>query len=319
MASLRIYLFLFCAILLMKGKVSSGVRVTLLKSAVAKGAVCLDGSAPAYQFDEGFGEGVSNWLVHLQGGAWCESPEECMKRTHNRYGLGSSFRIKRGKFKGILSKKQEYNPNFYNWNRVLVKYCDGSSFTGNAETFYQGTKLYLRGARIFDAIVEDLLTRGMHNASNALLSGSSAGGLASILNCDKFRGFLPLTTKVKCISDGGYFIHAKDVYGEYQFQKGMFDRVVSLHGSVKNLPQECTSKIEPSLCFYPQFVAPFIRTPLFILNSAYDSFQIENILALTNADVDHSWVGCQYNIEKCSSSEIKILEGHSRKLLNICS
>lgn len=28
--------------------------------------VCLDGSAPAYQFDEGFGEGVNNWLVHLE-------------------------------------------------------------------------------------------------------------------------------------------------------------------------------------------------------------------------------------------------------------
>ncbi|KAK8939840.1 hypothetical protein KSP40_PGU016882 [Platanthera guangdongensis] len=42
----------------------------------------------------------------------------------------------------------------------------------------------------------------------ALLSGCSAGGLASILHCDKFRDLLPATTKVKCFSDAGFFIDA---------------------------------------------------------------------------------------------------------------
>ena len=43
----------------------------------------------------------------------------------------------------------------------------------------------------------------------ALLSGCSAGGLATILHCDEFRGFFPQTTKVKCLSDAGLFL---DVY-----------------------------------------------------------------------------------------------------------
>ena len=41
----------------------------------------------------------------------------------------------------------------------------------------------------------------------AFLSGSSAGGLASILHCDSFRALIPCGAKVKCLSDAGYFIN----------------------------------------------------------------------------------------------------------------
>jgi hypothetical protein len=43
--------------------------------------------------------------------------------------------------------------------------------------------------------------------TQALLSGCSAGGLAAILNCDKFRSLLSTSTRVKCVSDAGYFPH----------------------------------------------------------------------------------------------------------------
>lgn len=42
----------------------------------------------------------------------------------------------------------------------------------------------------------------------ALLSGCSAGGLASILHCDEFKDLFPSTTKVKCLSDAGLFLDA---------------------------------------------------------------------------------------------------------------
>lgn len=41
----------------------------------------------------------------------------------------------------------------------------------------------------------------------AILSGCSAGGLSSILHCDNFKSLLPSTTKVKCLSDAGFFIN----------------------------------------------------------------------------------------------------------------
>ncbi|KAJ8526637.1 hypothetical protein K7X08_029114 [Anisodus acutangulus] len=60
----------------------------------------------------------------------------------------------------------EQNPEFYNWNRVRVKYCDGSFFTGDVEQVDAENKLFFRGARIFKAIMEDLWSKGMRNAEN---------------------------------------------------------------------------------------------------------------------------------------------------------
>ncbi|MFS7969208.1 putative pectinacetylesterase/NOTUM [Helianthus anomalus] len=37
------------------------------------------------------------------------------------------------RFSGVFSKKQSQNPGFYNWNRVIMRYCDGASFTGDVE------------------------------------------------------------------------------------------------------------------------------------------------------------------------------------------
>ncbi|KAM7490931.1 hypothetical protein LguiA_033852 [Lonicera macranthoides] len=317
MENTKLYV-LVCFVILLESQ-ALAADITYLESAKAKGAVCLDGSAPAYQFDKGVGEGANNWLVHLEGGGWCTSPESCHNRTRFQSGLGSSKLMQKRPFTGILSNKKVKNTNFYNWNRVFVRYCDGASFTGDVEKVHPKYNVYFRGARIFDAIVQDLLAKGMKCGSNALLSGSSAGGLAAILHCDKFRDLLPTSIKVKCVSDAGYFVHVKDVSGGYHFQETYFDRVVKTHGSSKNLPRSCTSKMNHSLCFYPQFVAPQIRTPLFIINSFYDMYQISNILATTKNRPNGPWFKCQYQISKCSPQQIKILKDFRLQFLNAIS
>lgn len=40
----------------------------------------------------------------------------------------------------------------------------------------------------------------------ALLSGCSAGGLASFLHCQNFTNYLPENASVKCLSDAGFFL-----------------------------------------------------------------------------------------------------------------
>eukprot|EP00268_Persea_americana_P008973 TRINITY_DN13528_c0_g1_i1.p1 TRINITY_DN13528_c0_g1~~TRINITY_DN13528_c0_g1_i1.p1 ORF type:complete len:210 (+),score=42.15 TRINITY_DN13528_c0_g1_i1:242-871(+) len=182
------------------------VGITYVGNAVAKGAVCLDGSPPAYHMDKGFGAGVNNWLVHFEGGGWCNNVSTCLNRKSTR--LGSSTKMaKEIDFSGLLSNKEKFNPDFYNWNRIKVRYCDGSSFTGDVEQVDPATNLHFRGARVWLAIIDDLLAKGMSKAENALLSGCSAGGLTSILHCDNFRSLLPVGTKVKCLADAGYFIN----------------------------------------------------------------------------------------------------------------
>ncbi|KAB2070471.1 hypothetical protein ES319_A08G157800v1 [Gossypium barbadense] len=279
------------------------VPITYVQSAVAKGAVCLDGTPPAYHWDKGYGTGINSWLIQLEGGGWCNNVSSCLVRKNTH--LGSSKRmVKQIPFSGILNKKRIFNPDFYNWNRIKVRYCDGSSFTGDVAAVNPVANLHFRGARVWLAVMEDLLSKGMRNAENAILSGCSAGGLASILHCDSFRALLPMGTKVKCISDAGYFINTRDVSGGHYIQT-FFDQLVATHGSAKNLLPSCTSRMKPGLCFFPQYIAQQIRTPLFIINAAYDSWQIRNILAPGIADPHGHWESCKLDLKNCLPSQIK--------------
>ncbi|KDP28068.1 hypothetical protein JCGZ_19476 [Jatropha curcas] len=309
------WLNLLACLLLFVSKIEGlYVGITYVRNAVAKGAVCLDGSPPAYHLDKGFGTGINNWLVHFEGGGWCNNVTTCLSRKNTRLGSSKQMATQIA-FSGILNNRRQFNPDFYNWNRVKIRYCDGSSFTGDVQKVNPATNLHFRGARIWLAVVEDLLAKGMKNAENALLSGCSAGGLASILHCDSFQALLPMGTNVKCLSDAGYFINVRDVSGAPHIQN-YFNEVVSLHGSAKNLPLSCTSRLKPALCFFPQYVVQQIRTPLFILNAAYDSWQIKNILAPGVADPHGAWKGCKLDISNCSLLQLKTMQDFRLQFLN---
>ncbi|KAK4800920.1 hypothetical protein SAY86_021407 [Trapa natans] len=293
------------------------VQITYLTEAIAKGAVCLDGSPPAYHFSEGFGAGVNNWLVFFEGGGWCSSVADCLARRDTRLG-SSNYMDKELSFSGIFSNMQNYNPDFYNWNKVKVRYCDGASYTGDVEAVDPKTNLHFRGARIFQAVIDNLMSRGMNNAENTILAGCSAGGLAAILNCDRFRDLIPAKTKVKCFADAGYFINAKTVSGASHIEE-VYGQVVATHDSAKNLPTSCTSRMEPGLCFFPQNVISQIQTPIFILNAAYDSWQVKNILAPGVGDPTGVLRTCKLNIDKCSSNQLNILQDYRMQFLNALS
>jgi hypothetical protein len=36
-------------------------------------------------------------------------------------------------FTGVLSNNASQNPDFYNWNKVRLRYCDGASFAGDSQ------------------------------------------------------------------------------------------------------------------------------------------------------------------------------------------
>ncbi|KAF5204433.1 Pectin acetylesterase [Thalictrum thalictroides] len=204
------------------------VPLTLIYGADAKGAVCLDGTLPGYHLHPGYGSGANSWLIQLEGGGWCNTIRNCVYRKTTRRG-SSTYMEKNLPFTGILSSKAEENPDFFNWNRVKLRYCDGASFSGDGQD--EASKLNFRGQRIWLAGMEDLMSKGMSRATEALLSGCSAGGLASILHCDEFRELFPATTKVKCLSDAGFFLDAIDVSGGHTL-RNMFEGVVRLQFSL---------------------------------------------------------------------------------------
>ncbi|KAK6158586.1 hypothetical protein DH2020_005900 [Rehmannia glutinosa] len=285
---------------------ASFVNITLSESAVSKGAVCLDGSPPAYAFDKGFGSGANNWLVFLEGGGWCDTTDDCLIKVKKSPSTSSTKNAPAASFGGILSPEQTINPDFYNWNRVYIRYCDGSSFIGDVEAVDSETNLHYRGSRIFSAVIDELLEKGLKNAQNAILVGNSAGGLATMLHCDRFRALIPNAKRVKCISDSGFFIHGKDLpnaSGREQY----FARTMALHGVAEFLPTSCTSRMDPSLCFFPEYLVGDIQTPLFLLNSAFDRYQISVTLKPYPADKP-GWESCTNHTETCTPGQLQIIK-----------
>ncbi|KAF5959022.1 hypothetical protein HYC85_000231 [Camellia sinensis] len=199
-------------------------------------------------------------LQKEQGGGWCNNVTTCLARKNTC--LGSSKQMANQLvFSGLLSNLQKFNPDFYNWNRIKVMYCDGSSFTGAVEAVNPATNLHFR---IFAAVIEDLLAKRMKNAANvcvvhiyvayslspsssslslflitpktqfeqAIISGGSAGGLTFILHCDNFRALLSIGTKVKFLLDAAYFINTKDVSGTQHIEAFCND-VVTTHVTLR--------------------------------------------------------------------------------------
>ncbi|XP_023908538.1 pectin acetylesterase 10 [Quercus suber] len=288
------------------------VGLTLINGAAAKGAVCLDGTLPGYHLHRGYGSGAKSWLIQLEGGGWCDSIRSCVYRKNTRHG-SSTYMERQIQFSGILSNKAEENPDFFNWNRVKLRYCDGASFSGDSQ--YKVGQLHFRGQRIWLAAMEDLMSKGMRHASQALLSGCSAGGLASILHCDEFRGLFPWTTKVKCLSDGGLFLDTIDVSGRRTL-RSMFRGVVWLQGVKKSLPWSCANHLNPTLCFFPQHLIADIKTPLFLVNAAYDMWQIQASLVPPSADPHGHWHACRKNYAHCTLSQIQFFQGFRNQMLN---
>ncbi|KAL1551313.1 [Wnt protein] O-palmitoleoyl-L-serine hydrolase [Salvia divinorum] len=270
------------------------VPLTLLKSAISKGAVCLDGSAPAYSYVEGSGNGSSSWMVYLEGGAWCYTLSDCQARSITPFG-SSKFMKPYTNFSDIMDLNCTSYPDFCTWHKVYIHYCDGSSFM--SDILHLKANLSFRGARIFNVMMQEMLGKGMGNAKEAMLVGSSAGGLATMLHCDKFRNLFPNTSRVKCISDSGFFLYGKDLHAHI-IRKYYYGGVVKTHELANALPTTCTSKMDLNLCLFPEYFAGDIQTPLFILESAFDSFQVRYVVGFTSC----------VRLTTCNSTEIELMK-----------
>ncbi|KAG5133124.1 hypothetical protein JHK82_024312 [Glycine max] len=84
------------------GRTSVMVGLTVIQSAAGKGAVCLDGTLPAYHLHRGYGSGANSWIVNLEGGGWCNDVRSCVYRKKTQRG-SSTCMEKQIPFTGILS------------------------------------------------------------------------------------------------------------------------------------------------------------------------------------------------------------------------
>ena len=273
------------------------IKYYKIPNAEKLGAVCMDGSGPGYYMRRGFGSAKDKWIVHLHGGAWCYSPKTCLKRRNSLLGSTKHWYAEQigNFFHGILSDNTALNPNFHDWNVVVQSYCDGGLFSGNRlkPFIYKGKKMYFRGRPILTAMLEDLKRQGIVNASDIILSGTSAGGLAVILQGDYMRSRLPRAAKVRGLVDAGFFLDAPSKSGE-NIARNQFKGIYFLHHP--RLRKKCLLKHkhnESYLCLFPENTVKYTKVPTFFVSPLYDHWQLSELQGLN----------CVYNNDKCKPEE----------------
>jgi hypothetical protein len=172
----------------------------LTDAATKTDAKCLDGTPAIYYHAKGFGSGANKWFVHQQGGGWCYSLEDCLGRSKGSLGSTAKDPKTRTLNGGYMSWDNVSNPLMWNWNKVELRYCDGASVSGDkvGTTTVGGKPLNFRGRAILDAEIDSILNvNGMKSATDVIVSGCSAGGLATFLHCDYWADAISKATTLE--------------------------------------------------------------------------------------------------------------------------
>ena len=273
-----------------------------------KGAVCLDGSNPGFYMTKGTAGDTNKWVLYFKGGGWCYDEADCAKRSKTNLGSSTLF-TPTFEFSGMMDSQATVNPEFATYNRVVLYYCDGASFSGDADAVSNttGTPLYFRGKRVLDALLDALLDEhGLSTATDVLLSGGSAGGLSTYLHADYVQSKMPASvTRFKAAPVSGFFLFHATAAGVLDYPTRM-QYVYGMQNSSGGVNAACHVAMAPAeawKCIFANYSYAHIKTPIFVINSAIDAWQMGNV-----------WKGdaaCAKNdFNKCTAAEVADLNGY---------
>jgi len=286
------------------------MNLVKLTNAVSDGAVCLDGSPIAYYIRQNTSS--TQWVIFFQGGGWCYNLNDCYGRAQTVLGSSTTYppTMTSG---GVFSNDPQMNPDFYTWNAVHLQYCDGASWTGNADlpVNVSGMNLYFRGRRGLDAVIQSLSAAGLSQATDLLVAGCSAGGLATYFHADYIASFFP-NTNTKAMPVSGFFLNVTNIVGDYVYGTQM-TQVFTFQNSTGGVHQGCIAANpgNEQICIFAENTFPYIQTPIFPLNSMYDTWQLACIVTSTiNPEACSAfpeWTACMSNPEACNSTQVEYL------------
>ena len=165
---------------------------------------------------------------------------------------------------------------------MFMPYGDGASFSGYRSASWPvpshpGRSLTFRGMTNFDATFDYLFANlGLHNATQFVLTGGSAGGLSTFLHLDRAAALVrqrsPMVTSIRGAPVVGYFLdhanfaHSSNNYTAWmQYIVGMQN--VTAQGGALN--QACVDdhKEAPWMCFMSPHMQSYIQTPWYVLTA----------------------------------------------------
>ena len=240
-----------------------------LDSATFPLAVCLDGTQGSYYYRAG-APGTTRTRLFFQGGGWCVSDGDCYARSLTGIGTSSGLPPTSPEPAGycgsaFLSDDAAVNPTTHDWNAIYVPYCDGSAYTGSrlapvnfTHDSSQHSLVYYRGAYVRDALIADLLARGIvgPTTTDVAIGGCSAGGHTVWLHLDalaeKLRaGGVPSSARITGLADAGFFLdHVTE--GGSQYRSQLFEWGFTAWNSTPVLSPACIAEYGWK-CIMPQY------------------------------------------------------------------
>ena len=282
------------------GANQSGARACFVDPAIDQGALCNDGSQPAFWVRPGSGTGAKTWLIWLEGGGQCTSQQSCAARAKGADAhLLTSEGFTAAPGAGVLSASPVINPILYNANTVLIHYCSSDDWSGgrNSHAAFNPADpatWQFQGRRIALAAIASLRELGpaFQKASHIVLGGSSAGGVGITVTANDIIPALPATVaSIHVVNDAGFGIEI-----------GQYDPAISSPYVYKGQPTAFTQLFEAGMALWsgrgdakcdvdaqsPQaraacysalvFNRGYIGVPSFIAESQLDSAQLSDEL-----------------------------------------
>jgi hypothetical protein len=257
------------------------------------GNACLDGSPYAYYVSRN--QSSRDWVIDIEGGGWCWDLGDCAVRiiqAQTAWLASSKPWAASRAGKGITSANPATNPDYYTYNRVYFPYCDGSSFTGHhdnpiryADQHGVLMDMYIRGWDNLNAALASLKSRnGMIDVGHLIVTGTSAGATSVLQHVDTIAQIVAPASIVG-MPDAGVF-RTVPKWADY------WKKTVEFHHSVAHLKPTCVAhnQNEPWRCFTAEKIIPFVQSPLFVINTAFDHFQLSHFAENVNcANTQATW------------------------------
>lgn len=261
----------------------------------------MDGTMAGYYLAEGSNKDL--FIIFLEGGGACYDKTGCDKRAKGP--LGSSKQLA-PTFDGgthlLVNPDCSKNPSFCAATRVVVAYCTGDTHVGNNTSPSAASwGYYFDGHANLVHIVEQLVAgHGLGKAGQkVMLAGRSAGGVGTFHNVDWLQQRLGAGVTVKGVPNAGWFTPAAlpDDLPAPSAPSDWANFSAGTHGNAQSdpalqtfisdtlwksrglLPPDCVAA-QPAdawfACASVHVAYRYLKAPLFIVESQFDSNQIQN-------------------------------------------
>ena len=257
-------------------------------------AVCNDFSSAVYYQSAEKSNKEDYFIIFFEGGGGCSSFSECNEQwlsQKNNPLMSSNDYNNTVEGRDLLSSSQIENPIFYNYTHILVPYCSQDIFLANRSNPFKdkleevnhddADNFIYKGRIIFQSIIKELISkRGLANATEVILAGSSAGGLGIINNLEWTNNILMNQTE-------GVKPHLSAIIDSSWFVPFAGSNVLNWDANMSqafNLPEAC---LDVSLghpcctapaCLLTKGYLKGLNIPIFIISSMHDIYILGDAL-----------------------------------------